>query len=95
MQNPNLNSRCEQVIQSINQECLDNYLLFGEQHLNYLIGEYVRYQDEDRTHSSCGHLPSSCIDPPAGNNTFVLDDIVRRERPDRVDSMVRTCRMLH
>ena len=80
VQSPNLNSRCERVIQSIKKECLDNFLVFGEQHLNYLVGEYVRYYNDGRAHSSCGHLPPSCADAPAENNTIVLDDIVRRER---------------
>ncbi|TWU08637.1 Integrase core domain protein [Symmachiella macrocystis] len=80
VQSPNLNSRCERVIQSIKHECLDNFLVFGEQHLNYLIREYVRYYNDDRAHSACGHLPPSCADPPTENNTIVLNDIVRCER---------------
>ena len=59
---------------------MDNFLAFGEQHLNYLVREYVRYYNDDRAHSACGHLPPSCADPPAENNTIVLDEIVRRER---------------
>ncbi len=80
VQSPNLNSRCERVIQSIKQECLENFLVFGERHLNYLVREYVRYYNDDRAHSACGHLPPSCADPPPENNTIVLDQIVRRER---------------
>ncbi|TWU04213.1 Integrase core domain protein [Symmachiella macrocystis] len=80
VQSPNFNSRCERVIQSIKQECLDNFLVFGEQHLNYLVREYVRHYNDDRAHSACGHLSPSCTDPPPENNTIVLDDIVRRER---------------
>ncbi|WP_146374474.1 integrase core domain-containing protein, partial [Symmachiella macrocystis] len=80
VQSPNLNSRCERVIQSIKQECLDNFLMFGEQHLNYRVREYVRYYNDDRAHSACGHLPPTCDDPPPENNTIVLDQIVRRER---------------
>ncbi|WP_146374414.1 integrase core domain-containing protein [Symmachiella macrocystis] len=80
VQSPNLNSRCERVIQSIKQECLDNFLMFGEQHLNYRVREYVRYYNDDRAHSACGHLPPTCDDPLPENNTIVLNDIVRRER---------------
>jgi putative transposase len=80
VQSPNLKSRCERVIQSIKQECLHNFLVFDEQHLNYLVHEYVRYYNDDRAPSACGHLPPSCIDPPPENNIIALDDIVRRER---------------
>ncbi|TWU03082.1 hypothetical protein CA54_61030 [Symmachiella macrocystis] len=54
--------------------------MFGEQHLNYRVREYVRYYNDDRAHSACGHLPPTCDDPPPENNTIVLDQIVRRER---------------
>jgi putative transposase len=80
IQSPNLNSRCERVIQSIKQECLDDFLVFGEQHLNYLVREYVRYCNDQRAHSACGHLQPSCTDPPAESNTILLNQIVRRER---------------
>ncbi|TWU08983.1 hypothetical protein CA54_42230 [Symmachiella macrocystis] len=73
VQNPNLNSKCERIIQSTKQECLNNFLVFGEQHLNYLAREYIRYYKDDRAHSSCGNLPPSCIDPPPENKTIVLE----------------------
>ncbi len=57
VQSPNLNSRCKRVIQSIKQECLDYFLVFGEQHLNDLVREYVQYFNDDRAHSSRYLLP--------------------------------------
>ena len=79
-QSPNLNARCEQVIQSIKQECLNNFLVFGERHLNDLVSEYIRYDNENRAHSSKDYLPPSCADPPPENESIVLDEIIRRER---------------
>jgi putative transposase len=31
---PNLNARCERVIQTLKQECLDFFLVFGSRHLS-------------------------------------------------------------
>ncbi len=58
-QSPNLNARCERVIQSIKQECLHNFLICGERHLNYLIREYVRYYNDNRAHSSRNSSPEN------------------------------------
>lgn len=74
-QSPNLNSRCEPAIESIQQECLDSYVVFGEQHLNFLVSVSVRCNNEDRAHWACGHLPPSCTDPPPENNTVVLNQV--------------------
>lgn len=79
IQSPNLNARCERVIQTIKQECLQNFLVFGEKHLNYLVRNYVSYYNENRAHSARDFLPPSCTDPPPENETLVLDEIVRHE----------------
>ncbi|WP_197534932.1 integrase core domain-containing protein [Symmachiella dynata] len=80
VESPNLNSRCKRVIQSIKQESLDYFLVFGEQHLNDLVREYVQYFNDDRAHSSRYFLTPPCTDPPPENETIVLDEIVRYER---------------
>jgi hypothetical protein len=54
---PNLNAKCERAIQTIQQECLDNFLVFGCGHLDYLVREFVEYYNSARSQSCRGHLP--------------------------------------
>jgi len=36
---PNLNAYAEPWVQSVEQECLDRFVMFGEAHLRHLVGE--------------------------------------------------------
>jgi hypothetical protein len=40
---PNLNAYVERFIQSIQQECLDHFIVCGERHFEYLVREYVEH----------------------------------------------------
>src|SRR6266545_633391 len=46
------NGYVERLIGSIRRECLDNVVVFGEQHLRHLLTLYQRYYNEARTHLS-------------------------------------------
>ncbi|WP_146512760.1 DDE-type integrase/transposase/recombinase, partial [Thalassoglobus neptunius] len=46
---PNLNGRCERVIQTIKFECLSKFVLFGKQHLDYLLAEFTEYYNSARS----------------------------------------------
>lgn len=52
---PNLNAYVERFIQTLQVECLDHFLVFGEQHFNYLVREFVRYYHECRPHQGIGN----------------------------------------
>ncbi|HEY2841424.1 MAG TPA: integrase core domain-containing protein, partial [Pirellulales bacterium] len=47
---PNLNAYVERWIQSIQVECLDHFIVFGEAHLNHLVTEYVTHFETERPH---------------------------------------------
>ena len=47
---PNLNAYVERFIQSIQVECLDHFLIFGERHFDYLVREYVEHYHTERPH---------------------------------------------
>jgi putative transposase len=49
---PNQNAYVERWIQSIQQEVLDHFIVFGEDHLDYLVSEYVEYYHRERPHQS-------------------------------------------
>jgi putative transposase len=55
-QAPNLNAYIERWIQSIKQEALNHFIVFGESHFNHIVREYV-----DRSCST-----TNCSISPAG-----------------------------
>jgi putative transposase len=52
---PNLNAYVERFIQSMQVECLDHFLVFGEKHFDYLVREYVEHYHEERPHQGLGN----------------------------------------
>jgi putative transposase len=59
---PNLNAFAERFVLSIKSECLDHFVVFGEQHLRHLIDEYVIHYLEVRPHQG---LENSLITEPS------------------------------
>ena len=51
---PNTNAFVERFIQSLQQECIDKFLVFGEQHCDVLVREYCTYYLTDRPHQGIG-----------------------------------------
>jgi len=49
-QAPNQNSVAERFVRSIKEECLGRFLVFGEDHLRYLIGRFMDYYHTKRSH---------------------------------------------
>jgi putative transposase len=54
---PNLNAFAERWVQSLQNECLDHFIVLGESHLDHLVSEYVAHYDEERPHQSKDNLP--------------------------------------
>ena len=48
---PNLNPYAEGFVGTIKRECLDKFFIFGKDHFDFLIREYVDYYNTDRPHS--------------------------------------------
>lgn len=51
---PLQNAHVERVIGTIRRECLDHMIVFGEEHAREILGEYVAYYNEERTHQALG-----------------------------------------
>ena len=47
---PQANAVCERFWGSLRRECLDFFILLGEQHLYRVVREYVHYYNEARLH---------------------------------------------
>ena len=54
---PNMNAYAERWVQSIKHECLNHFIVFGEDHLRHLISSYVTYYNEERPHQGRGNRP--------------------------------------
>ncbi|MFO0830831.1 MAG: integrase core domain-containing protein [Phycisphaerales bacterium] len=51
---PNLNAYAERLQQTIQQECLEKFLVVGTRHLDYLVREYITHYNTERPHSGIG-----------------------------------------
>ena len=54
------------VIQTLQVECLDHFLVFGEKHFDYLVREYVEHYHTERPHQGVGNQLVLRA-PPAGD----------------------------
>ncbi|WP_222434921.1 integrase core domain-containing protein [Blastopirellula retiformator] len=54
---PNTNAFVERFIQTIQQECLDKFVVFGEPHMDYLVNEFLDFYHEERPHQGKGNSP--------------------------------------
>ena len=52
---PNMNAIAERWVQSIQQECLDHFVVFGEKHLRHIVSEYVKFHNDERPHQGVGN----------------------------------------
>lgn len=65
----NLNAHVERLIQCVQADSLDHFVILGTRHLDYLLREYVDHYNRDRPHSSLefatpmGRRPSTRAGP--------------------------------
>ncbi|MEW4490886.1 integrase core domain-containing protein [Thalassoglobus sp. JC818] len=49
---PNTNAFVERYIQTLQQEVLDHFIVFGEQHMDYIVAEAVEHYHAERPHQA-------------------------------------------
>jgi putative transposase len=76
---PNLNAFCERVIQTIKNEALDYFVVFGEDHLNHIVSEFVSYYNTLRPHQGVENVPLAGTVPEEQSATVDPDEIVCKE----------------
>lgn len=59
-----LNAYVERFIQSMQVECFDRFLGFGEKHFDYLVREYVEHYCAERPHQGLGNRTVAGQRPP-------------------------------
>jgi Integrase core domain len=51
------NANVERFIQTIQQECLDHFVILGHLHFDYLVKEYLAHYHQERPHQSLDNDP--------------------------------------
>ena len=69
---PNTNAFVERFIQSLQVECLDHFLVFGEKHLDYLVREYIEHYHTERPHQGLGNRRVEEPPPDVGKGEIVV-----------------------
>jgi putative transposase len=83
---PNTNAFVERFIQSIKQECLDHFVVFGQAHFNHLCREYAVHYHEERPHQGADNAvlqqsTTTKAQPTAANaDTICLSELRCKER---------------
>jgi len=68
-QSPNLNAYAERFVKSIKTECLDQFVLFGENSLRHVIQEYLTHYHAERNHQGIENVipfPDCRLEASAG-----------------------------
>jgi putative transposase len=76
----NTNAYIARFIQTLQVECLDHFLVFGEKHVDYLVGEYVEHYHTERPHQSLGNRTIAEGAPPPNAPAVDLASVERRTR---------------
>lgn len=85
---PNTVAFVERFIQTLQQECLDYFIVFGEKHMDYLVSEMVTYYHEERPHQAKGNDPLIRIASGSVSNGSQED----AKPPDSESASKITCR---
>jgi len=79
---PNQNAIAERFVRIAKEECLSRFLVFGEDHLRYLVSNFVEYYHTKRTHRGLKYRTPGQIDSGTEADDVPLlsgDNLVMRE----------------
>ena len=74
---PNLNPYAERFVLSVESECLDRLILFGEKSLTYVLNEYITHYHLEGNHQGIGN---TLISPRPDSDKDRERDIKSQER---------------
>ncbi|XHR30496.1 MAG: integrase core domain-containing protein [Chthoniobacteraceae bacterium] len=86
---PNLNAYAERFVQSIKRECLSQFVVFGERHLEYLIREYETYYNTVRPHQGLENKPIGVLLMPPPSPGSGPPDPLEVECESRLGGVLR------
>lgn len=61
---PNLNAHVERFIQTVQDECLDRFVVMGTSHLDHLMSDFIEHYNLERPHSGIGFRTPVGRSPP-------------------------------
>jgi putative transposase len=77
---PNMNPFAEVWVGRTKAECLNHFIVFGENHLRHILKEWVSYYHKFRPHQGLGNVPiDTALPPPAPLHEFRSEDVVCHE----------------
>jgi transposase InsO family protein len=79
-----MNAVAERWVQSVNHECLDHFVVFGEAHLRHFLTEYLVWYHQRRPHQALGNKPLHGADPAPARGSVATKDVVCQERLGRL-----------
>ncbi len=86
---PNLNAYAERFVQSIQNECLNHFVTFGERHLEFLLREYEDHYNTVRPHQGIGNRTIGIVAmPPPDVGVFDPGEV---ECEGRLCGLLRHC----
>ena len=86
VRSPRATSFAERYVGTLRRECLDQLLIYGEQHLRRTLTEYARHYNEHRPHQSREqrpplHEPGQAVDVTARiKRTHVVQGLISEYR---------------
>ena len=73
---PNLRAHVERLIQTLQVECLDKFMIVAPRHLNYICRKWSLHYNRERPHSAHEQLPPACELPPEPVETIKPGNVV-------------------
>ena len=74
---PNTNAFVERFIQTLQQECLDYFIVFGPQHMDHFVAEMVAHYHAERPHQAKDNEPLTSATPQ-----FQPPEVRRKKNPE-------------
>jgi putative transposase len=86
IQAPNAGAFAERWVRTVWQECLDWMLIRGRRHLERVLGEYVRHDNDQRPHRGLALRPPTIVDDESNPGAVPVAATVRRR--DRLGGLI-------
>ncbi len=67
-----MNAYVERFVQVIEQECLDQFIIFSTAHFDHVVAEYFEYYHTERPHQAMGNAPLTAPELPTGTDGRVV-----------------------